>query len=222
MTQVGILQLLPSASLCHNVGMDSALGLRERKKARTREALQETALALFGRQGFDHTTIEEIADACEVSPRTFFRYFPTKEDVLFADASTRRDLLLSGIAERPEHESPFAALRAGMRALAHNYQLDHDALALRAQIMNASPQLQLYKAEHQQGWESEVVDLLERRQHTRSARARADLQLVTAMATAALRVSLDVWISDERGPGLVVLLDRAFDRLASGFDPDAS
>jgi AcrR family transcriptional regulator len=201
---------------------DTALGLRERKKARTREALQETALDLFGRQGFDHTTIEEIAEACEVSPRTFFRYFPTKEDVLFADSSTRREVLLSGISARPEHESAFVALREGMRALARDYEHDRVALALRAAIMGASPQLQLYKAEHQNAWESDVVDVLERRQHTRSARARNELQLVTAMGTAAMRVALDVWLADERGPGLVALLDRVFARLAAGFDPDAT
>ena len=59
---------------------------------------------LFARQGFDGTTVEEIADACEVSPRTFFRYFPTKEDVLFADAEARRERLLAVLADQPADE----------------------------------------------------------------------------------------------------------------------
>src|SRR5207302_6328968 len=104
------LQLLSSVVVCQNVHMSSAVGLRERKKARTREALQEAATGLFSRHGFDRTTVEEIADACEVSPRTFFRYFPTKEDVLFADAEARRERLLAVLADQPPDRPPFAAL----------------------------------------------------------------------------------------------------------------
>ena len=95
--------------MCQNGAMTTSVGLRERKKARTREALQEAAMERFARQGFDGTTVEEIAEACEVSPRTFFRYFPTKEDVLFADAAARRERLLEVIAERPVEEPAFEA-----------------------------------------------------------------------------------------------------------------
>ena len=196
------------------------IGLRERKKARTREALQEAAMDRFARQGFDGTTVEEIAEACEVSPRTFFRYFPTKEDVLFADGEVRRERLLAVIAERPIDEPAFVALRAAMRTLTDDYRDDRDALVSRFQIVAASPHLQAYKAEHQHGWEAAVVDVLERRALAQHASvARDELQLVTAVTTAALRVALDAWVADPSAPDLGVLLDDAFSRLAAGFDP---
>jgi AcrR family transcriptional regulator len=199
--------------------MTTVGGLRERKKARTREALQEAAMDLFGRHGFDGTTVEEIADACEVSPRTFFRYFPTKEDVLFADADARRERLLAVLADQPSRMPTFAALEAALRALALDYLDDRAALVARSRILDGSPQLQAYKAESQRGWEAAVVDALERRTAEHGAPvAREDLQLVTAVATAALRVSLDAWVADADGPDLDALLDRAFGRLASGFD----
>jgi AcrR family transcriptional regulator len=89
-------------------------GLRERKKARTRAAIREHALRLFRAQGYDDTTIEQIAEAAEVSPSTFFRYFPTKEDVVLQDDM---DLLwLEAVKAQPADLSPVAALRAGMRA----------------------------------------------------------------------------------------------------------
>jgi AcrR family transcriptional regulator len=198
----------------------AAAGLRERKKARTREALLEAAMDRFARQGFDGTTVEEIAEACEVSPRTFFRYFPSKEHVLFADSAVKRERLVASIAERAVDEPAFTALTAAMRALAADRIYDRAALVTRFKVVAESPHLRTYKAEHEHGWESEVVDALERRalaghHHV----SRVELQLITAVTTATFRVALDVWVSDPSSPDLVVLLDEAFGRLASGFDP---
>ena len=87
-------------------------GLRERKKARTRAAIREHAFRLFREQGYDATTVEQIAEAAEVSPSTFFRYFPTKEDVVLQDDM---DLLwMDAIREQPPEVGPIAALRAGV------------------------------------------------------------------------------------------------------------
>jgi AcrR family transcriptional regulator len=90
-----------------------ALGLRERKKAKTRAAIQQHALRLFREQGYAATTVEQIAEAVEVSPSTFFRYFPTKEDVVLYDDLD--PVLFAAFAAQPAELSPIQALRAAMR-----------------------------------------------------------------------------------------------------------
>jgi AcrR family transcriptional regulator len=88
-------------------------GLRERKKARTRAAIREHALRLFRSQGYAATTVEQIAAAAEVSPSTFFRYFPTKEDVVLRDDFDER--VFESFARQPPSLSCVAAMRAAMR-----------------------------------------------------------------------------------------------------------
>ncbi len=89
---------------------DRPAGLRERKKARTRAAIREHALRLFREQGYHATTVEQIAEAAEVSPSTFFRYFPTKEDVVLQDDF---DILgMESFQAQPAEMSPVAAFRA--------------------------------------------------------------------------------------------------------------
>ncbi len=87
-------------------------GLRERKKARTRASLQEHAIRLFREQGYQATTVEQIAAAAEVSPSTFFRYFPTKEDVVLQDDMDTR--MVEALEQLPAELGPVAAMRAAM------------------------------------------------------------------------------------------------------------
>ncbi|HEY5629678.1 MAG TPA: TetR family transcriptional regulator, partial [Candidatus Limnocylindrales bacterium] len=87
-------------------------GLRERKKAKTRQAIQEHALRLFREQGYDRTTVEQIAEAAEVSPSTFFRYFPTKEDVVLYDALD--PLVIGAFRRQPPQLSALRAMQASM------------------------------------------------------------------------------------------------------------
>jgi AcrR family transcriptional regulator len=87
--------------------------LRERKKARTRASLREHALRLFREQGYAATTVEQIAAAAEVSPSTFFRYFPTKEDVVLQDAMDTR--MADALLHQPPDLAPVAAMRAAVR-----------------------------------------------------------------------------------------------------------
>ena len=88
------------------------VGLRERKKMKTRQAIQEHALRLFRELGYDGTTVVQIAEAAEVSPSTFFRYFPTKEDVVLFDALD--PMVIDSFRRQPPDLSPIQALRGAL------------------------------------------------------------------------------------------------------------
>jgi AcrR family transcriptional regulator len=88
-------------------------GLRERKKAKTRAAIQRHALRLFQEQGYEATTVQQIAEAVEISPSTFFRYFPTKEDVVLYDDFD--PLLFAAFEAQPAELSPIQAMRRALR-----------------------------------------------------------------------------------------------------------
>jgi AcrR family transcriptional regulator len=95
--------------------MEATPGLRERKKLRTREAIVEAAMGLFAERGFEGTTIAQIADAAEIAPRTFFSYFPSKDDVVFHDFAENYAMVASWLGDRAPGENAFDALRAGVR-----------------------------------------------------------------------------------------------------------
>ncbi|WP_420802665.1 TetR/AcrR family transcriptional regulator [Streptomyces cavernae] len=86
-------------------------GLRERKKQRTRDALLRAALELFTTKGYERTTVDEIAEAVDVSQRTFFRYFAGKEEAAFAVQDMVESHFLDAVRQRPPHEGPLEALR---------------------------------------------------------------------------------------------------------------
>lgn len=90
------------------------LGLRERKKRQTRQALERAAFDLFTQQGYVETTVEDIAAAAQVSRASFFRYFGSKEDVLAADDDLRRERFMAALTGRPTEEPVLAAVKAAV------------------------------------------------------------------------------------------------------------
>ncbi|KUO14147.1 TetR/AcrR family transcriptional regulator [Streptomyces sp. DSM 15324] len=85
--------------------------LRERKKRRTRDALLRAAVELFVSRGYEHTTVDAVAEAVDVSPRTFFRYFAGKEEAALGLAELTVERFVQAVRERPAHEPPLEALR---------------------------------------------------------------------------------------------------------------
>jgi len=115
-------------------------GLRERKKAKTRAAIRDHAMRLFEEQGWAATTVEQIAEAAEVSQSTFFRYFPTKEDVILADDYD--PMIVAAIKAQPPGTSPVRALVNAMHEVFVNLSPEEwDSERRRQRIYQTVPEL---------------------------------------------------------------------------------
>lgn len=197
---------------------DATMGLRERKKAMTRTALEDAALELFTRKGFDHTTVDEIADACNVSRRTFFRYFASKEDIFSGDKDVHESEMFDLIAARPADEPALASLRATLIALAADLEADRPRMVAKVRIINETPSLRSAGLEHEQGTIDLVVDALARRSEAEvDDEARFRLRLVTQAAIGALRAAIDRWVANGAEEDLGEVAVEALDALADGF-----
>ncbi len=116
------------------------VSLRERKRARTRQALVDAAATLFERQGYEATTIADIAAAAEIGTRTFFSYFPTKEDLLFPEHEARLAAAVEAIAGRRPGDRPADVLTAALRHVAADSdELVSPLAALRLQLIRTVP-----------------------------------------------------------------------------------
>ena len=118
------------------------MGLRERTRAATAKEIERAAMALFEERGCAATTVADIAEAAGVSVRTFFRYFPSKEDVVFVDSEKQLAALRQEVLDAARHGSEVEVLRTAVRALARNLQRDPEAAA-RARLALADRALAL-------------------------------------------------------------------------------
>jgi AcrR family transcriptional regulator len=100
-------------------------GLRERKKAKTRAAIRREAMRLFREHGYEETTVEQVAEAAEVSPSTFFRYFPTKEDVVLVDEYD--GLIVAAFRAQPPELTPVQAIRKALGEVMGNLTPEEQA-----------------------------------------------------------------------------------------------
>lgn len=206
--------LAPTSRICHHTQV-AIPGLRERKKARTSQALEDAALELFVTKGFDATTIDEIADAVEVSPRTFFRYFSCKEEVLFAEDAGRDDELAAFLASRPPGESSLEKLRAALLGCTADYEQDRQRMLRRAKVALGTPSLNAAALAHWQAKEDVVLAAL------LAADPGADedeTRLVVAVSFTALRVTIGAWLAAGGTGDLPSLAAAALERLSQGLD----
>jgi len=117
--------------------MTASPNLHELRRRSTREALRHAALARFASKGFSNVTVTELAREAGVTERTFFRHFPTKAAVLFQDYETQVEWLADALAKRPESESVFDAVLAGVASFPHDLEVVRQAASARTELISA-------------------------------------------------------------------------------------
>ena len=192
-------------------------GLRERKKAQTYDAIMEAALDLFERNGYDATTIEEIADAADVSPRTFFRYFDAKVDVIMEHKDDRGGELTSLIAERPAGESPVEAMRQVMLDVTGPLFTGDEMMNRQIRIMLTTPSLRALAREHFNEHEDELARVFADRLGLDENALRP--HVIAAAVGTTMWTVINLWVSSNRDPAeLVTMIDEGFALLAGGLE----
>ena len=188
-------------------------GLRERKKAKTRSIIQKHALRLFRERGYDATTVHDIAAAAEVSPSTFFRYFPTKEDVVLYDELD--PILFAAYAAQPPELGTIAAMRKVMKEVFGSVSpADLAEQSERAELVFSVPELRMRMLD-------ELLRTLQVFGQLLSSRAgtNADDRKVRALAGAMLGVVIATWINTGSvfSQAFLAELDSALADLEAGF-----
>jgi AcrR family transcriptional regulator len=189
-----------------------SVGLRERKKLKTRAAIQKEALRLFAAKGYEATTIEEIAAAVEISPSTFFNYFPSKEAVVYQDDLD--PLIFAAFDAQPADVTPIAALRNAMRAVFSNLSAEDRAeMQTRTALVLSSPELRAATLNQF----AELVDQFAEMLGHRVGRSPSDFA-IRNMAGALLGVLMASYFATAADPkaDLVEVIDRSMAHLEAG------
>ncbi len=189
------------------------MGLRERKKAQTRDVLAEAAMRLFEARGFDATTADDIAAAADVSRRTFFRYFGAKEDAAFplrAERLARFEHMLESAAGA----TPFERAREAFLALAEEYVADRASLLRQSRVVEASPALTAHELKLDRAWEDRLARALGDEIDPPPFAAR----VAAGAVIGAIRASLRAWFDTAGAADLTTLGREAFGLLAAGLE----
>ncbi|MFH2006462.1 MAG: TetR family transcriptional regulator [bacterium] len=189
--------------------------LRERNKARTREVLVEAALTLFAKFGFESTTVDQIAEEAKVSRRTFFRYFPTKEAVVFPERERRLAEFRAMLTGHHNGSAPFETLRKAFLVLADDYTANRERVMLQQRVVEDSPTLLAYDFELDRHWEGAVAEALGDCPRT-GAKQRRRARLEAGALMGAVRATLQEWYASGGRLSLRTLGQQAFDLMNHG------
>ncbi len=192
--------------------ISTVVGLRERKKAKTRASIQHEALRLFREQGYEATTVEHIAEASEISPSTFFRYFRAKEDLVLTDDYD--PLIIEALRAQPAELGPIQAVRAGLRSVFSGLsEAELADMRDRAQLALAVPELRAGMLDQFAQIIRQITDLVAERVNRRAG----DFAVSTlAGAILGVMISAEFYWVEHPDADLMALLDDALAHLEAG------
>ncbi len=189
------------------------MSLRERKKRLAQATIEEAALRLFQQQGYEHTSIQDIADAVMMSPRTFFRYFASKEEVLLGPMHTILSESLRFLQQVESTASPHTALRATVEYLASLYQQQRASFLTRYQVVMQIPSIASIYLYALMETEPALCDALCSR--LQAGTSRNEIRFLVAIYMTAFRVALEEWLEQEAQGDLISLLREYLERFSS-------
>ncbi|MFG2001893.1 TetR family transcriptional regulator [Spirillospora sp. NPDC048911] len=197
--------------------MTVEMGLRERKKAATREALRLAAARLAVEHGVDGVTVEGIAAAAGVSARTFHNYFPGKEEAIVATVTDGARAVIDALRDHPADEPIWDALRTVIVGVMLPPETRDETIAL-LQVIKANPALIGQQLCHIGEMQREIAEIVAARTGTDPDR---DLypHLLAGAAGTAMRAAVDLWADGMTGADLPDLIDEAFAQLRAGLPP---
>ena len=200
-------------------GDDAGPGRRQRKKQRTREALIEAALELFAAQGYDGTAVHEITDAVDVSERTFFRYFVSKEDLVLSFARDGMTAFAEALASRPPHEEPLTAARNAFQiSLRERHGSAGDAPSYLSvmRLIDSTPVLLAAHLRYIHDHDDEIIQVLAQREGVDPATDRRPRVLAAVIGSLVFLANRDWRAGDDQGPEA---MSAAFDAYADQVIP---
>jgi len=184
-------------------------GLRERRKRQLKSELSRQAIQLFTQKGFEETTIDDIVEPLAVSKRTLFRYFATKEDLVFAWYEELTGELVRALEARPRAEAPFESVCQTLRSLLHYYDENPKWALMMTQLAKATPALVGKSLEKRSLWERELARALAKRLPSAPTR-ELTARVTVAAALAAFTSGIDEWTESRGKANIRACLDRAF------------
>ena len=181
-------------------------GLRQRKRRETHSRIQEAARALFVARGYDGTTLEDIADAANLSRRTLFHYFKSKDDILMSMAGGMGEALVQGLNAQPPGKSPLATMMDAMKDIAAAQP--HDELLIFDKVMRSSEAVLARKRANDILSEEVLFDAM--RLRWPDPAMREELRLAANMVLSVVRLSLEQFNREDGKTSLVELMNKLF------------